>query len=163
MKPLLGNKIAILAASGFDETDMIAAQRALSAAGATVRLISPDNGLVNGWDGKGWGHNFPVDAALNTALGVDYEGLVIIGGQRSFDKLKLTAHTKRFIGSFFMAQKPIVAMGDAVNALMDAEQRGADNILAVSGEEGREALVAAMVNHLSNTQAHPPEMDKVAA
>lgn len=156
MKSLLGTKIAILAANGFDEADMIAAQRALSAAGATVRLVSSDNGLVNGWDGKGWGHNFPVDAALNTALGVDYEGLVIIGGQRSFDKLKLTAHTKRFIGSFLMAQKPIVAMGEAAQELMEADQRDAENILI---DVDRDALAQKIVSHLAQAQI----VDKVAA
>ncbi len=162
MKTLLGNKVAILAANGFDEADMIAAQRALAAAGATVRLVSSDNGLVNGWDGKGWGHNFPVDAALNTALGVDYDGLVIIGGQRSYDKLKLTAHTKRFIGSFMTAQKPVVAMGDAAEVLIEADQRHAENVFkAEAGEAQREMLVKGMVAHLSQPQAG--EMDKVAA
>lgn len=155
MKSLTGQKIAILAANGFDESDMIAAQRALVAAGAAMRLVSSDNGLVNGWDGKGWGHNFPVDAALNTALGVDYDGLVIVGGQRSFDKLKMTAHTKRFIGSFMMAQKPIVAFGDAADVLMEADQRDADTVL--KGETG--AIAAGMVEHLSQSA----EMDKVAA
>lgn len=157
MKTLLGNKVAILAANGFDEADMIAAQRALVAAGATMRIVSSDNGLVNGWDGKGWGHNFPVDAQLNTALGVDYDGLVIIGGQRSYDKLKMTAHTKRFIGSFMMAQKPVVAMGDSADVMMEPEQRGADNV--ISNKEDRNALVQIMIAHLGST----PVMDKVAA
>lgn len=155
MKSLTGQKIAILAANGFDEADMIAAQRALVAAGATMRLVSSDNGLVNGWDGKGWGHNFPVDAALNTALGVDFDGLVIVGGQRSFDKLKMTAHTKRFVGSFMMAQKPVVAFGDAAEMLMEADQRDADNVL--KGEMAD--VVANMVAHLMPTDT----MDKVAA
>ncbi len=160
MKALLGNKIAILAANGFDEGDMIATQRALVAAGATMRVVSSDNGLVNGWDGKGWGHNFPVDAQLNTALGVDYDGLVIVGGQRSYDKLKMTAHTKRFIGSFMMAQKPVVAMGDSADVMLEPEQRAVDNVLtAPAGETQREEIMKNMVSHL----AQPQIMDKVAA
>lgn len=155
MKSLIGQKIAILAANGFDEADMIAAQRALVAAGATMRLVSSDNGLVNGWDGKGWGHNFPVDAALNTALGVDYDGLVIVGGQRSFDKLKMTAHTKRFIGSFMLAQKPVVAFGEAADVLMEEDQRDADTVL--KGDAGE--VAAKMVEHLMPSDT----MDKVAA
>ncbi len=155
MKSLIGQKIAILAANGFDEADMIAAQRALVAAGATMRLVSSDNGLVNGWDGKGWGHNFPVDAALNTALGVDYDGLVIVGGQRSFDKLKMTAHTKRFIGSFMLAQKPVVAFGEAADVLMEEGQRDADTVL--KGDAGE--IAAKMVEHLIPSDT----MDKVAA
>jgi protease I len=112
-KPMVGTKVAILVANGFDQKQMTAVQRAMVAQGASVKIISTDNGLVNGWDGEGWGHNFAVDAPLNTALGVDYACLVVVGGQRSLDKLKLTAHTKRFIGSFMSAQKPVAIMGDA--------------------------------------------------
>lgn len=122
MKSMLGLKIAILAANGFDEKDLTLAQRALVDAGASVKIISTDQGLVNGWDGRGWGHNYAVDAQINTALGVDYDALVLPGGQRSLDKLKLTAHTKRFIGSFMAAIKPVAVMGDALQLMAGAQQ-----------------------------------------
>jgi len=121
-KPMVGTKVAVLVGNGFDQKQMTAVQRALVAQGASVKIISTDNGLVNGWDGQGWGHNFAVDALLNTALGVDYACLVIVGGQRSLDKLKLTAHTKRFIGSFMAAQKPVAVMGDAPILMAHVEQ-----------------------------------------
>lgn len=120
-KPLFNVKVALLVASGFNQQDMTQAQCALLEAGANVRIVSSDNGLVNGWDGTGWGHNFAVDAHLPKALGADFGILVVPGGQRSIDKLKLTAHTKRFVGSFFAAKKPVVVMNEGVWALAVAE------------------------------------------
>ncbi|MBU0859388.1 MAG: DJ-1/PfpI family protein [Alphaproteobacteria bacterium] len=120
-KPLFNVKVALLVASGFNQPDMVAVQRALLDAGANVRIVSPDNGLVNGWEGASWGHNFAVDSHLSKALGADFGVLVVPGGQRSADKLKLTAHTKRFVSSFFAANKPVVVMNEGVSALTVAE------------------------------------------
>jgi len=117
-KTIPGVKVAILVANGFDEADMIAAQKALMQAGANARIVSPEPGLVNSWNGTEWGHHFAVDAPLSSALGADYAMLVIPGGSRSLDKLKLTAHTKRFIGSFMAACKPVAACNDALQILM---------------------------------------------
>ena len=122
IKPLMGMKVAILAANGFTEQNFIDIQKNLLEQGAVLRIISTNQGLVNGWDGVGWGHNFAVDAPLNTALGVDYDALIIVGGTRSLDKLKLTAHTRRFIGSFMAAQKPTIVMEDALHLMIHTEQ-----------------------------------------
>lgn len=122
MKSLTGTKIAVLVANGFEEKSFLVAQKMMLEMGATIRLISTNQGLVNGWDGNAWGHNYAVDAPLNTALGVDFEALVIPGGTRSVEKLKMTAHTRRFIGSFMAANKPVIAMGDAVMLMAHAEQ-----------------------------------------
>lgn len=135
-KTMIGVKVAVLAANGFDEKDFIAVQRALAEAGATMRIISTDQGLVNGWDGQGWGHNFAVDTQLNNALGVDYDALVIPGGSRSLEKLRLTAHTRRFIGSFMGALKPVAVMGDALSLMVFAEQLAGKT---VSGPQAMEA------------------------
>ena len=122
MKPLTGTKVAVLVANGFDEQNFLSAQKMLIEMGATMRLVSSNQGLVNGWDGSGWGHNYAVDEALNTALGADYAAVVIPGGQRSIEKLKLTAHTRRFIGSFMASNKPVAVMGDAVMLMALTEQ-----------------------------------------
>ena len=117
-KPLFGIKVAMLIANGFCEQDMTEMQRALTEAGANVRIVSPEQGLVNGWTGSAWGHHFAVDAVLSTALGADYQMLVVPGGQRSHDKLKLTAHTRRFVSSFMTAKKPVAIMDDALAVMI---------------------------------------------
>ncbi len=121
-KHLSGVKAAILVANGFDETQMVAAHKMLLEAGAHVRIVSSENGLVNGWVDGGWGHNFAVDAPLGTALGADYGVLVVPGGKRSLEKLNLTAHTKRFVSSFVAAEKPVAVMGDALNIMILTDQ-----------------------------------------
>ncbi len=116
-KPLAGMKAAILVANGFNENEMTMFQRGMMEAGAYPKIISVENGLANGWQGNGWGHYFAVDCQLSDALAADFDILIIPGGQRSLDKLKLTAHTRRFIGGFMAAHKPIMSTGDAVNLL----------------------------------------------
>lgn len=117
-----GQTIAILIANGFNESEFIQMQKKMREMDVSMKIISANQGLVNGWNGQGWGHNYAVDSQLNTALGVDYDAVVIPGGSRSHDKLKMTAHTKRFIGSMMMANKPVMVMGDAVNLMAETEQ-----------------------------------------
>lgn len=120
-KPLLGQRIAVLVANGFNETDMTQAQRALQDSGADIRIVSMDQGLVNSWRDGSWGLNFVADAFLNKALAVDFDMLIVPGGQRSMDKLKQTAHTRRFVGGFVNAGKPVVAFDEANDLLVDLE------------------------------------------
>jgi protease I len=137
-KALQSQKIAVLMSNGFNETDFLMIQKAMIEQGASLRIVSTDSGLVNGWDGKGWGHNFAIDAQLNTALGIDYDGLIIPGGQRSIDKLKLTAHSRRFVGSFLAAMKPVVCMGDAVQLMAHTDHLSGKT---VSGPESKKGMV----------------------
>lgn len=116
-------KVAVLVANGFNEQNFLKSQKLLTEIGACVRVVSMNQGLVNGWndDSNGWGHNYAVDVQLNSALSVDYDALVIPGGKRSLEKLKMTAHTRRFIGSFMSANKPVAVMDDALD-IMDFVQ-----------------------------------------
>lgn len=131
-KTFVGDKIAILIANGFTEQDLTYTQRAMQANGANTRIIGMDNGLVNSWTGDSWGHHFAADCALNTALAADYDMLIIPGGRRSIEKLKLTAHTRRFLGGFMDAGKPVAIFDDAVELLAFAE-RASGRTLAASG------------------------------
>lgn len=121
-KPLAGKKVAILIANGFNENEMAAFQRGVLEAGATPKIVSIENGLTNGWQGSNWGHYFAVDCPLADALAADFDILVIPGGSRSHDKLKLTAHTRRFIGGFLAAYKPMMVLSDAAHLLVATNQ-----------------------------------------
>src|SRR5690606_33724615 len=97
-------------------------QKALLPFGANIRIVSMDHGLVNSWNGLGWGLHFAADKALNSALAADFSMLVVPGGRRSLEKLKLTAHTKRFISGFVDSRKPVAFFGEAVELLAFAER-----------------------------------------
>jgi len=132
---LQGYKVAILIANGFDQNQMVPAQRALLEASANVRIVSVENGLVNGWVGNDWGHNFAVDVPLNTALAADFDCLVVCGGQRSLDKLNLTAHTKRFVSGFIATGKPAAFIGDGVRMLAQTENADGRTVISVDSVE----------------------------
>jgi len=59
---------------------------------------------------------------LSAALAADFDMLIIPGGQRSVEKLKLTAHTRRFIGGFVDTGKPVALFEEAVALLLFAER-----------------------------------------
>jgi protease I len=118
-KPLAGLNVAILIANGFHEIEMTSFQRALIEAGASPKIVSVESSLAHGWQGKGWGHYHPVDKHLSDALAADYDVLLVPSGYRGHDKLKQTAHTRRFIGGFMMGMKPVLAMGDAVKMMAE--------------------------------------------
>lgn len=131
-KPLAGMNAAILVANGFNELEMTSFQRAILEAGGSPHIISVENSLVNGWRDTNWGLNHPVGKHLSDALAADYDLLVIPGGTRSHEKLKTTAHTRRFVGGFMAAYKPVLAISDSVRLMA---QIGLLNGLMVSGPE----------------------------
>ena len=116
-QPLAGKKVAILVANGFEELEMTEPQRALLKQGAALKIISPEQGLVNGWHGTAWGHYFPVDKQVGDVLAADFDLLLLPGGDRSVAKLAQNAHTKRIVGSFMDAGKGVAAIGTGVSLL----------------------------------------------
>ncbi len=129
-KPLAQKTIAILAANGFEETEMTGPQRALLAAGAVVKLVSPEQALVNGWHGGAWGHYFPVEVPLSSALAADFDGLIVPGGERSVQKLVGTPHMQRFVKGFMDGEKPVAVIGGATNLLAVADRAKGRKIAA---------------------------------
>src|SRR3546814_5883866 len=100
-------------ANGFDEIEFTEQQKKLIEAGATTKVVSRANGLVNGWYEGSWGHFFPVDVDLAETLAVDFDGLVVPGGMRSVEKLAEEAHSKRVLKAFMRASMPVAVIGDA--------------------------------------------------
>lgn len=137
-KPLAGLNVAILVANGFNEIEMTTFQRALLEAGAYPKLISVESSLAHGWQDKGWGHYHPVDKHLSDALAADYDVLIVPSGYRGHEKLKQTAHTRRFIGGFMMAYKPVLAMGDSVKLM--AEIGVIKGMMVAASDDVRPAL-----------------------
>lgn len=115
---LSNQKIAVLVANGFNEHDLVEMQKAVLPYGGMLRIVGMNHGLINSWNGEGWGLNFAADKVLNSALSSDFSALIIPGGQRSIEKLQLTAHTQRFINGFLDTHKPVVAMGEATELML---------------------------------------------
>ena len=116
---LKGMKIAVLVGNGFHEADLIGSQKLLASMGANVRIIGMTTGLVTSWNGAGWGLHFAPDSAISECLSADYDAIIVPGGNRSIEKLKLTAHTKRFVRGFLEMGKAMVMCDEAVSLLVD--------------------------------------------
>ena len=112
--PFDGKTIAILVGSGFEEKPFVALQRALSAVGAKVKVISRDTGLTNGWADGSWGLSYPVDAHISETLAVDYDALVIPDGKRHTEILANEAHAKRITSAFLREHAPSVLIGSGI-------------------------------------------------
>ena len=109
--------IAIMVASGFDETGFIATQRAMMSVGATLRIVSREAGLTNAWNGAGWGMSYPADSTLSTALAIDYDALIVPAGNRHVESLKNEVHAKRVLRAFLREDMTVLLQGDAVALL----------------------------------------------
>jgi putative intracellular protease/amidase len=128
--------VAVLIANGFEEAYLANVQKMLRGSDLAVKMVSSENGVVNGWAGTSWGCFFPVDQAINTALASDYAGLVIMGGDRAIQRLQKKAHTQRFINSFDRVEKPILAINGASEivsglsaSLINTEETSIDDAL----------------------------------
>lgn len=109
--------IALIVASGVNEAEMTAIQRALVAKKWKATIISPETGLVNSWAGASWGHSFAADSKIEVSLGSDFDMLIIPGGARHVEKLNANPHTKRILTAMCALSKAVVAFADGATLL----------------------------------------------
>ena len=155
-------KIALLACSGFDEKSFVSLQQSLIALGASVKVISRDSGLVNGWVNNGWGLSYPVDAVLAETLAIDYDMFVVPTGERHSTMMMNEAHGRRIINAFLREQVPGILMGTSIQAAAEQDMLagynyGEDavsvdkNLVLASEDADTKDMVDALVNVVANT------------
>lgn len=135
--------IAILVANGFEESHITTVQKTLTKHKIPYKIVAPEQGLVNGWQNAGWGHCFTVDEQLNTALGSDFDALVIVGGMRGVEKLKTNPHTRRIVNHCLEAKKPVAAFGEAVS-LLALSSKSAGLVVSSAPEQAAELQAAGL-------------------
>ncbi len=107
---LTGATVAILATDGFEQVELTHPKKALEDAGATVHVVSPESGSIEGWDEDDWGDEVEVDVTLSDADPSDYDALVLPGGAMNPDKLRMDDDALAFVKAFASAGKPIAAI-----------------------------------------------------
>ena len=110
MGTLTGKKIAILTENGFEEVELTSPRKALEAAGAEVKIISPQKDKVRGWDKDHWSIELPVDEVLDNAKPEDYDALVLPGGVMNPDQLRQNKKAVEFAQQFLETGKPVAAI-----------------------------------------------------
>ena len=107
---LSGKRIAILAANGFEQSELEVPRDRLIKAGATVDVVSLSSGEIKGWNKKDWGRPVKVDKTLDEAAAADYDAVVLPGGQINPDLLRVEPTALKFIRDVFDAKKVVAAI-----------------------------------------------------
>lgn len=118
---LKGRKVAVLATDGFEQSELDTPVAALREAGATVEIVSPKSGDIQGMEHQEKGQKVAVDRVLSQAEPSDYDALVLPGGVVNPDALRLEAAAIAFVRAFAEAGKPIAAICHGPWTLIDAE------------------------------------------
>ena len=118
---LKGLRIAALVAEGFEQVELTGPRAALVAAGATVSLVSPEAGMVQGFNHHDRADTFTVDVALDAAKPDDYDALLLPGGALNPDTLRTLPKAVAFVKSFFTSRKPVAAICHASWTLVEAD------------------------------------------
>lgn len=115
-----GKKVAILVADGFEQVELTEPRQALDDAGATTKIVSPQQGRVKGWNHSFWGDEFMVNVPLESANADDFDALLLPGGVMNPDKLRRNEQALEFVKAFFDAGKPVAAICHGPWTLIDA-------------------------------------------
>lgn len=114
-------RVAILVANGFEQVEMTEPRKALEQAGFQTDLVSPAKGEVQGWNHDEKADKFRVDAELNSANPGKYDALLLPGGVRNPDELRMIPEAVEFVKSFFEDGKPVAAICHGPWMLVEAD------------------------------------------
>lgn len=121
MPAIADARIAILATDGFEKSELFEPKERLENAGATVVVVSPENGSIRSWDEDDWGESAVVDLDLASADVEDFDALVLPGGQINPDVLRSNGAAVRFVRDFAASGKTLAAICHAPWLLVEAD------------------------------------------
>lgn len=118
---LNGKRVAVLATDGFEQVELTQPVEALRGEGATVEIVSPKAGEIQGFKHHDKADRTPVDQTLEEAFAGNYDALVLPGGVINPDALRLEPMAIAFIADIHAAGKPIGAICHGPWTLINAE------------------------------------------
>nr|WP_042192107.1 type 1 glutamine amidotransferase domain-containing protein [Kibdelosporangium sp. MJ126-NF4] len=119
---LTGRRIAVLAADGVEQAELVEPVKAVRAEGATTELLSIGDGPVQAMNHDvDKADTFPVDKQVAEASVDDYDGLVLPGGTTNPDKLRMDASAVAFVRSFVESGKPVGVICHGAWTLVEAD------------------------------------------
>ena len=117
----MSKRVAILAADGFEESELKSPKEALEQQGWTAEIVSLKSGTIKAWAEKNWGKEYNVDKTLDEVSSSDYHALVLPGGVINPDLLRRHENAIAFVKSFFDEKKPVAAICHGPQILINAE------------------------------------------
>jgi protease I len=118
---LNGKRIAFLATDGVEQVELTEPWAAVENAGARPELISPKPGRIQAVKGMDKADTFestrgPTDASVS-----EFDALVIPGGVKNPDKMRMDRASVGFVRSFFESGKPVAVICHGPWMLVEAD------------------------------------------
>jgi protease I len=111
MDPKLnGLHIAILVTDGFEQIEFTEPKKALEQEGALVKVVSNKQGKVQGFHHDAKGDEFNVDLTFDEADPHDFDAIVLPGGVRNADQIRLIPGARRIVQDVQQNGKPIAVI-----------------------------------------------------
>lgn len=114
---LIGRTIALLATNGFEDSELTEPMEAVEAAGGNVVVVSDETDTIKGEKGT----EITVDNQISSVVADDFHGLLLPGGTKNPDKLRMNNEAVAFVRSFFSQHKPVAAICHAPWLLVEAD------------------------------------------
>ncbi|TQF69431.1 type 1 glutamine amidotransferase [Rhodococcus spelaei] len=120
-RQLDGHRVAVLAADGVEQSELVETREAIEAAGGTTELLSIAPGEIQAYRADVHvADRFAVDLVVGRADVDEYDGLILPGGTLNPDRLRTDDHAVAFVRHFMHVGKPVGAIGHAPWLLLDA-------------------------------------------
>jgi protease I len=110
---LQGFRVAILAADAFEYVELAEPKKAFEAAGAKTEIVSLKSGKIQGWNHDkpgGESNAFSVEKTVDQAKAADYDALLLPGGVKNPDTMRVNEAAVQFVKAFFDDKKPVAAI-----------------------------------------------------
>jgi protease I len=121
MADLTGKKVAVLVDNYFEEAEFTGPIEELKKAGATVEVIAPKAGEIQGMHHAELADTFKADKALDDVRIDEYDALVLPGGAVNADQIRMNDKARLWVRKFMELGKPVAAICHAPWLLVSAE------------------------------------------
>lgn len=118
---LKGLRVAALFTDGVEQIELTEPVERLRAEGAQVDLVAPHEGPVQGMDHADKGEMFEIDRRVADVTPLEYDGLLLPGGVRNPDKLRMDQDAVALVRSMSEAGRPIAAICHGPWLLVEAD------------------------------------------
>jgi protease I len=120
MKKETRKRVAILVADGFEQVELTGPRNALIGEGFATDIVSSNPRSVKAMVHDRGGRILPVDVPLSRARPVGYDALLLPGGVKNPDALRLKSRAVRFVRAFSKPRRPVTAICHGPIMLIEA-------------------------------------------
>lgn len=117
---LSGMNIAIIATDDYEEAELVEPKAALEEAGASVSVIAPHTGTIQGMNHDEKAGTTTVDLTLDAADPDGFDGVMLPGGALNADTLRVNLQAQDFVTTMDDEGKPIAFICHAPWILVSA-------------------------------------------